>query len=86
MRMRKTMATNTTNRLRVSPLFCGHCEELLSLKTFRRHRKLYYNSETDEWITKARLNPSKHDCVSEDQCEWYLVHAKRLALLRFFCE
>ena len=39
-------------------MLCGHCGKMLTLKTYRRHRKLYYQSETDEWITAEVLFPS----------------------------
>lgn len=41
------------------PIFCPHCEDGLSAKTYRKHRMLYYNEKDNVW--------SKVDsCTSSD--------------------
>ena len=30
--------------------FCGHCKQHLALKTFRRHRKLFWDAEGSRWL------------------------------------
>ena len=35
---------------------CEHCSEMLTIKTYRRHRKLYFNLEKGEWITAEMLS------------------------------
>lgn len=35
--------------------WCDHCEESLSLKTYKKHKKLYYNKETRKWIKKDEV-------------------------------
>jgi hypothetical protein len=42
------------------PSFCPHCGNYLSIKTFRKHKKLYYNGQTDVW-NKAE------DCLQSDE-------------------
>ena len=39
---------------------CEHCGQTLSLKTYKRHRRLYYNTESDAWI-KAAGSSLEHD-------------------------
>ena len=29
---------------------CPHCEEIVSYKTFRTHKRLYFNSKTNSWF------------------------------------
>lgn len=38
---------------------CEHCNESLSTKTYKRHRKLYFNETTDEWITAESIQRFK---------------------------
>ena len=33
--------------------FCPHCNENLSLKTFKSHKRLYFNEDAMEWIKKV---------------------------------
>ena len=43
-------------KLKISLILCEHCNEMLTLKTYRRHRKLYINHENSEWITTDMLS------------------------------
>ncbi len=47
-------AENKSGRviLRVDRRFFPHCQEYLSFKTFKIHKRLYYNSGRDRWISK----------------------------------
>lgn len=42
--------------------FCAHCNSHLSLKTWRAHRRLYYNDDTETWIKKV--------CTEEEFNDW----------------
>ena len=44
----------TTQSLCSSRRFCPHCSESLSLKTFKTHKRLYYDEDADKWINKSR--------------------------------
>ena len=35
--------------------FCHHCEKFLASKTYKRHKKLFYNEETERWITADEI-------------------------------
>ena len=37
---------------------CGHCEQELCLKTYRKHHRLYYNAGTREWIKADSVGES----------------------------
>lgn len=38
---------------------CGHCGELLSLKTYRRHYKKNYDTESGSWMnTTCEVSPN----------------------------
>ena len=43
-------------KLSSSLVQCEHCSEMLTIKTYRRHRKLYFNLEKGEWITTEMLS------------------------------
>ena len=57
-------------RLRTDHRFCPHCNELLSYKTFRAHKRLYYDEHKDEWYhVSARVSegvPAEH-VAAEDE-------------------
>ena len=42
-----------------SLVLCEHCNELITTKTYKRHRKLYYNTETEEWVTAESIKYKK---------------------------
>lgn len=33
-------------------IFCQHCHQYLVKKSFIRHKRLYYDSDADQWIKK----------------------------------
>lgn len=35
-----------------STTFCPHCQQNLSKKSFIKHKRLYYDSDTDQWMKK----------------------------------
>ena len=46
----KIESATTWCRSRPDPsMLCSHCDTLLSMKTYRRHKRLYYDSATDTW-------------------------------------
>jgi len=47
-------------------MLCGHCGLVLCLKTYRRHKKLYFDEVNNEWITDNRINSEGVLCV---ECE-----------------
>lgn len=42
--------------------FCEHCSSELALKTWKTHRKLYYDEDTETWIKKA--------CIGDEFDVW----------------
>lgn len=34
---------------------CPHCGQLLSLKTFKAHKRMYYDSSSNTWLSKQTL-------------------------------
>ena len=43
------MSSASCKRLRTDQRFCPHCNKLLSYKTFRAHKRLYYDEPREEW-------------------------------------
>ena len=42
--------------------FCAHCNSQLSLKTWRTHRRLYYDENTETWTKKV--------CTGDEFDDW----------------
>ena len=42
---------------------CGHCDRELSVKFYKEHRRLYYDSERDTWIKDIKEDS---DCSSTE--------------------
>ncbi len=42
---------------RVSQRNCPHCNEIISYKTYRRHKRLFYNSTTNSWFGLFTMSP-----------------------------
>ena len=40
----------------LSTVFCPHCGALVSRKTYRMHKRLYYDSDTEQWIKRKALD------------------------------
>ena len=34
-------------------IYCPHCDREISYLVYKRHKKMFYNSRTKEWITLA---------------------------------
>ena len=51
MRITKKRVKNPDERT-----FCMHCDQMLTFKTYRRHRQLYYNSESGDWIKSDKYH------------------------------
>lgn len=43
------MFPSSPKRLRTDQRFCPHCNNLLSYKTYRAHKRLYYNETEETW-------------------------------------
>ena len=39
--------------IQVRRRLCPHCDQNVSLKTFKHHRRLYYDSISDRWLEKG---------------------------------
>ena len=40
-------------RVKISKRYCPHCKETLSYKTFRTHKRLYYDSLKSVWLSSG---------------------------------
>ena len=49
-------------QLRPDQRLCPHCDQIVSYKTFKTHRCLYFNSETKQWFRDSQS-------CSQDQSE-----------------
>ena len=43
---------------------CIHCGEFVSKKTFLAHKRIYYDSDSDQWIKKKELDPENEFAIS----------------------
>lgn len=56
------MSSRSQSRLRKqSRLWCGHCNEYLSRAAFWKHRKAYYDVNSERWTT------TKDDAATSEQ-------------------
>lgn len=50
------MADESRSMMRVDRRHCPHCECFVSLKTYKTHRRLYYDVNRDSWHTSSDLH------------------------------
>lgn len=43
--------------------YCGHCEEKISKTLYFRHKRLYYNPDSEEWISSKETQVDNNDMV-----------------------
>ena len=46
-------------------VYCPHCEETVGKRTYWRHKRLYYNSSTDQWQTNHERERISDDSEEE---------------------
>ena len=61
------MLSPERKRLRTDQRFCPHCSKLLSYKTFRAHKRLYYDEVKDHWYKVLHDDGDEIQCNSEDR-------------------
>ena len=62
--MRNANSANMASSfVKVRCRLCPHCNELISYKTFLKHRRLYYIAEDDHWVSKS----SKREASSDNE-------------------
>ena len=72
---RKAKITLRANSLRSQ--LCGHCNQNLSLKTFKKHKKLYYKSD-GTWLIDSEA--TSNSCASaSSECMHIVVLIKSRA-------
>lgn len=54
--IKKAVLSSKIDSIRVRPynlegIFCPHCQQRLSSKTYRKHKMLFYNPTTEIWTT-----------------------------------
>lgn len=47
------MDSPPVKRPRPNQRLCPHCSQIVSYKTYRSHRRLYYNCDDDSWFSVA---------------------------------
>lgn len=45
---------------------CPHCDESVSLKTYKSHRRMYYDSSNDTWSHRQRFEEQLSSPDSDD--------------------
>ena len=66
------MLSPNRKRLRTDQRFCPHCSNLLSYKTYRAHKRLYYDDVKDHWyeIFRDKEEPNvEQEAPPSEQCE-----------------
>ena len=63
-------------RLKLMYKYCPHCQRQCHIKAYKDHKRLYFNSDTNTWVTVPDLeqqgscidSDSTIDLSSEDEC------------------
>ena len=56
--------------LRIERRHCPHCSRNVSLKTFKMHKRLYYDDECDKWLVSGgSCDSRKSSSESELECD-----------------
>ena len=58
--------TSDRSVLHVSRRVCPHCSQSVSFKTFKAHKRLYYDSGRDHWLTTG-AGSSVHESQCDDE-------------------
>ena len=61
--------------------FCNHCEQMLSLPVYKRHKADFYDEKKDLWITSAMAPVYDPSIDAEDD---YIISTSMLDF-RFVC-
>ena len=51
----------------VKSQYCGHCHQSLNIKSYKKHRRLYYSNLDGSWLQNeaaSRKDKSLYDCVA----------------------
>lgn len=46
---------------RVGRILCPHCDQLLTIKTFKAHKRKFYDSREKSWLTKRSITSGGTD-------------------------
>ena len=49
--------------------WCPHCSQHLSLKTYKAHKRMYYDQATCQWFAKLTFNVEVQDDDSSDSTD-----------------
>lgn len=55
-----TSTRTSSNRTKNPTKWCPHCDCVLTIKTFKRHRSLYFNPRVNKWLKAEGLSESAH--------------------------
>lgn len=55
------------NRLVVERRQCRHCNKSLSLKTYKAHKRRFYDSANDVWFTKESMTLQPENDSSDNE-------------------
>jgi len=55
-------------RLKLLYKFCPHCQKQCNIKTYKDHKRLYFNVETKSWLTATSCNSAsaKYSAIPEE--------------------
>lgn len=56
----KSSSNRSSLQSQLQDTLCPHCDQLLTAKTFRRHRNLYFNPEDGSWTKDTQEIDSDH--------------------------
>ena len=45
-------------RLKTLYKYCPHCQKMCNIKTYRYHKRLFFDTETSTWLTSFKTTPS----------------------------
>lgn len=63
------MEHQAAKRPRLDQRYCPHCYETVSYKTYRAHKRLYYNIETNSWFTLTGTSVADQSLSEEEDVD-----------------
>lgn len=69
-------ALSRKKKRRVELVLCPHCSQMLAPKTFKKHKRLYYLSQENTWISESGDTEVEGDLVLNNSRILQLLHSK----------
>ena len=65
--LHKPLAISMTKRVKLSYKYCPHCKKDCNIKTYKEHRRLFFDSELKTWYHAAPSQVAERDVESDSE-------------------